>query len=83
MTLFELIIFLLICAAFGFIGHLVSPRLTDSHQKQPCKVRKSFKFFCYAKQLRFVLFFSIVPVHIFMWVPACIGVYGTPRRQLA
>jgi hypothetical protein len=26
MNIFELIIFLAICAAFGFIGHLVSPR---------------------------------------------------------
>jgi hypothetical protein len=26
MNVFELIIFLFICAAFGFIGHLVSPR---------------------------------------------------------
>jgi len=26
MSVFELIIFLVICAAFGFIGHLISPR---------------------------------------------------------
>jgi hypothetical protein len=26
MNVFELLIFLLVCAAFGFIGHLVSPR---------------------------------------------------------